>query len=105
MSTNIKYHLIFRPFFRVENPCGKTCGQCGKLMVINRYFDSLHFHTPGPLPNFSRYFLIMFPAVISFYVTGITATVFDQLYQKSWTHKQIDRFLGYAAGAIAVKFV
>ena len=37
MSTNIKYHLIFRPFFRVENPCGKTCGQCGKLRVFNSY--------------------------------------------------------------------
>ena len=25
----------------VENPCGQTCGQCGKLRVINRYFPFL----------------------------------------------------------------
>ena len=24
----------------VDNPCGQNCGQCGKLRVINRYFDS-----------------------------------------------------------------
>lgn len=22
----------------VDNPCGKLCGECGKLAVINRYF-------------------------------------------------------------------
>ena len=105
MSTDIKYHLIFRPFFYVENPCGKTCGQCGKLKVINRYFGFLPFIGSGPLPNFSPHFSVMFPAVISFYVTGITATVFAQVSRKSWSHKQFARFLGYAVGAAAVKFV
>ena len=47
MSTCKKYHSIFPPFFRVENPCGKTCGECGKLKVINRYFASLPFHSQG----------------------------------------------------------
>ena len=27
----------------VDNTCGKTCGECGKLRVINRYFASLRF--------------------------------------------------------------
>ena len=29
--------------FPVDNSCGKICGQCGKLWVINRYFASLEF--------------------------------------------------------------
>jgi len=31
----------------VENPCGKNCGQCGKLRVINRYFALLVMGTSG----------------------------------------------------------
>ena len=37
------FMLIFRLFhshpLSVENSCGKVCGQCGKLLVFNSYFD------------------------------------------------------------------
>ena len=93
MSTCKKYHSIFPPFFLVENPCGKTCGECGKLKVINRYFASLPFHGPGRLPNFWADFPVMFPAGFSIYVTGITATLSVRLSRKSWSCKQNARFL------------
>lgn len=50
--------------FPVDNSCGKICGQCGKLWVINRYFPPfppggklwivLHIpmHNPNPLLGF-----------------------------------------------------
>ena len=93
MSTGIKYHPIFPLFFHVENLCGETCGECGKLKVINRYFAFLSFHRSVGLSNFFRVFRVMFPAVISCYVIGITATVFGQVSRKSWSCKQIARFL------------
>ena len=93
MSTCKKYHSTFPPFFHVENPCGKTCGECGKLKVINRYFASLPFHSQGWLPNFWADFPVMFPAGFSIYVTGITATLSVRLSRKSWSCKQIARFL------------
>ena len=93
MSTGNKYHPIFTLIFHVENPCGKTCGECGKLKVINRYFASLPFHSQGWLPNFWADFPVMFPAGFSIYVTGITATLSVRLSRKSWSCKQIARFL------------
>jgi hypothetical protein len=30
----------------VENPCGKSCGECGKVKVFNRYFASLDLVLP-----------------------------------------------------------
>ena len=32
-----------QPACAVDNPCGQTCGQCGKLRVINRYSGCFHF--------------------------------------------------------------
>ena len=41
MWTKIEYPQFTPP---VENPCGKTCGECGKLRVFNRYSAPLDFH-------------------------------------------------------------
>lgn len=57
MSTERKYLPIFIPIFHVENSCGKTCGQCGKLKVINRYSGFLHFHSPGATSHFLTLFV------------------------------------------------
>ena len=37
---------IFYFQFPVENPCGKDCGECGKVWVFNRYFGSLKIRCP-----------------------------------------------------------
>lgn len=29
----------------VENSCGKNCGECGKLLLFNRYSACFHFST------------------------------------------------------------
>ena len=55
MSTCKKYHSIFPPFFRVENPCGKTCGECGKVRVFNSY--------PVTLPTGRPWFFHAYGAV------------------------------------------
>jgi len=33
-----------QPVLPVDNSCGKTCGECGKLWVINRYSDLFKNH-------------------------------------------------------------
>ena len=38
---------IFYFQFPVENPCGKGCGECGKVRVFNSYFASLK--NPGSM--------------------------------------------------------
>ena len=45
-SQNVETHYVNRNEYStgtvaVEKCCGKVCGECGKLMVFNRYFASL----------------------------------------------------------------
>ena len=42
MCTKNEYPHIGIP---VENSCGQTCGECGKLRVINRYFSPQRIST------------------------------------------------------------
>ena len=93
MSTVIKYHSIFNPVFPVKNPCGKTCGECGKPKVINRYFGFLPFYSLFLFPIFCGIFPPSGIVIISDYVTGFTATLSVRLSRKSWSCKQIARFL------------
>ena len=45
----------------VDNPCGQSCGQCGKLRLINRYSGHSSFvHNSETAAYFHAYFLFLF---------------------------------------------
>jgi len=63
----------------VENPCGKTCGKCGKLMVINRY--SVLFPPSRPLWKsvYKRLHNAGFPLLRTCYVTARRKILPDEM--------------------------
>lgn len=68
----------------VDNPCGQSCGQCGKLRVINRYSGCLQLmHTR---PSYCIFLCIFF--VLSFqqprYVTILCHPFCVKKGDKSW---------------------
>ena len=64
----------------VENPCGKVCGECGKLMVFNRYFVSLHRRSRCITGRIMR----GFHRLHRHYVIAERKGIPGELWRKSW---------------------
>ena len=68
----------------VENPCGKTCGECGKLKFINSYFGSLDSLSGGSKGASAVFITFIFMGNRTHYVTVLWMLFPAETRRKSW---------------------